>query len=304
MNLIRDFKSKKGKVYERYKLLVNLSDRIDSHHLYMLAAGIAFNILIYLIPLMLFAIYLIGRFYDPTKLSVIIESALRNFLPPTASTRELIHTVITEVQMIFDSSSIVGIIGIIGLLWISSLLVNSIRLSFNAVFHQQTTKIFIIYRLKDILLTFVLAVLIMVYSYVLPVVTFLVGEIRNNLPSGLEWLMSSSLLLGFSVISSGVLFYIIYRFVPNRRLPNFIINVSTLICVLAIELSRHLFAWYITRLSNYGKFYGTYAVLVSLAVWIYYSALILLLSAEISKFVYENREIRKLSSTREEVPME
>jgi uncharacterized BrkB/YihY/UPF0761 family membrane protein len=54
---------------------------------------------------------------------------------------------------------------------------------------------------------------------------------------------------------------------------------------LGIELSRYIFAWYISSISNYGKFYGTYAVIISMAVWIYYSAVIILLAAEISKYI-------------------
>ncbi|MFA6572440.1 MAG: hypothetical protein WCT77_14525, partial [Bacteroidota bacterium] len=33
--------------------------RVEKHHLYLISAGIAFNILLYLIPLLLIAIYLV-----------------------------------------------------------------------------------------------------------------------------------------------------------------------------------------------------------------------------------------------------
>ena len=56
-----------------------------------------------------------------------------------------------------------------------------------------------------------------------------------------------------------------------------------------IELSRHLFAWYISTVTDYGKFYGTYAVIVSIAIWVYYSSLIILLSAELGKYIYDNK---------------
>ncbi|GAB1370343.1 hypothetical protein MASR1M45_04030 [Candidatus Kapaibacterium sp.] len=62
---------------------------------------------------------------------------------------------------------------------------------------------------------------------------------------------------------------------------------ATVISVIGIEASRYIFTWYISSLSNYGKFYGTYAVIISMAVWIYYSAVIILLSAEISKYIYD-----------------
>lgn len=72
-------------------------------------------------------------------------------------------------------------------------------------------------------------------------------------------------------------------------MPLKIIILSTAISVGGIEIARYLFAWYISSVSNYGKFYGTYAVIISMAVWIYYSSLIILLAAEVSKFIYDKK---------------
>ena len=80
---------------------------------------------------------------------------------------------------------------------------------------------------------------------------------------------------------------------PNNKLPRVVVLLSTAICVVGMELSRIIFAWYISSVSNYGKFYGTYAVVMSMAVWIYYSSLIILLSAEISKYLYDMNFLTK-----------
>jgi membrane protein len=83
--------------------------------------------------------------------------------------------------------------------------------------------------------------------------------------------------------------YFIYWFVPNIKL-NFKTKLwSTILCVVLIELSRHVFGWYISGSTSYGKFYGAYAVIVTMALWIYYSSLIILLSAELVKFILEKR---------------
>jgi membrane protein len=90
-----------------------------------------------------------------------------------------------------------------------------------------------------------------------------------------------------SLTTSFLLIYFIYRWVPNQRIPRKPRIFATISTVIMIELSRHLFAWYLSSVSNYGKFYGTYAVIVSIAVWVYYSSLIILLSAELGKFIYD-----------------
>lgn len=295
--------STKDKIFKKYPKLEKIynnwtifNERIDKHHLFMVAAGIAFNIIIYLIPLFLVAIYVVSMFLDESSIIKYIEALFAEWLPPTNEANSIMNSILTEVGNIADHSSIFGIVGIAVLLWISSFLVSSLRTGLNAVFQISSKRIFIFYRLKDILLTILISILILVYSYIMPLVNFLEDLISKLFPDILQGVFSDGLLLLFSAATSFIVFFIIYALVPNKKLPWKIIRLSTIICMIAIELSRHVFAWYITGLSNYGKFYGTYAVVVSHAIWIYYSSLIILLSAEISKFYFDikDRKIEKL----------
>lgn len=86
-------------------------------------------------------------------------------------------------------------------------------------------------------------------------------------------------------------FYLVYKFIPTDTIPRKVRALATLLSTLIIEATRHLFAWYLVGLSNYGTFYGGYAVVVSIAIWIYYSSTILLLSAEISKFYFDMKKV-------------
>lgn len=294
MRIIKQFKEKKGIIYNAYSWLMELSDRIDEHHLYMIASGIAFNIILYLLPLFLVAIYVVNLIFNVDNVALSLESLLGEFLPPTEASQQMLARIISEVRLIMTHSSVFGIIGIIALLWIASLLISSLRIGLNAIFSLPSKHIFIIYRMKDILLTLIFTVLIILYSYAVPLVSFLQELIVNFFPEGLDFFVSKTLLFFITLGTSFMMFYFIYGFVPNQRQPRFVRVMSTLICATAIELGRHLFAWYIGEVSNYGKFYGTYAVVVSLAVWIYYSSLFILLSAELSKFLYDKRQKAKL----------
>ncbi|MBS4000171.1 MAG: YihY/virulence factor BrkB family protein [Desulfobulbaceae bacterium] len=291
--IIKKFREKEGWIYNVYMHLDRVSDRIEEHHLYMLAAGIAFNILIYMIPLMLLVIFTLGMIFDTASISITLESLLNDYLPETQATQEISRTILDEIDKIFNHSTLFGSIGIIGLLWISSILISSIRTSLNAIFDLASPKIFILYRLKDMLLTIVFSVLFLVYSYAIPLVNFIIDFMGDYLPEIISTLLSDMVLLSVSVGTSFALFYLIFKFVPNKKLPRFVRVVSTLICVFGIEAARFIFAWYIVSISDYGKFYGTYAVLISMAIWIYYSALIILLAAEVSKYIYERRILSK-----------
>jgi len=274
-----------------YDWVMEFSDQLDDNHTYMLASGIAFNIALYIIPLFLLSIYLVNAFVDTNSLIEIIEKALKDFMPPTQSSREIIHTVIDEVMKINLHSNTAGIIGLVSLLWISSILVSSLRSGLNAIFHIPAKKIFIIYRLYDILITVIITILILIYSYFVPIGNFLISLLESYFPEFVHKLISGALVTIISLVSSFVIFMFIYTFIPTKRLPFFVIFWSTVVCVLMIELSRHIFAWYISSISNYGKFYGTFAVVISMAIWIYYSSFILLFSGELMNFIYKKKNI-------------
>lgn len=287
MKIFKNLIAKDSILHRIYKNIVELSDRLDAHHTFMLASGIAFNLIIYMIPLFLLVIYIIQVVFDLGLFVETIEKLLNDYLPPTGSTSELVHTIIEEVGLITQHAAFFGWIGVVGLLWISSFLISSIRISLNTIFEAESRHFFMIYWLKDIFLTIVISILFLLYSYALPIVNFLLDFVSTFSPAALEGFLSDLILMSASILTSFVLFVFIYKVVPNSKLPKRVVLIATLISVFSIEIARYVFAWYISSISDYGKFYGTYAVIVSIALWIYYSSLIILLSAEISKFIFD-----------------
>lgn len=262
-------------------------ERLDRHHTFMLASGIAFNILLYLLPLFLILVVLIRMFFGEQGIIQIFHDIMLEFLPPTSDTYNLIDTITKEIEVLVGYSSLFGIIGGVSLLWLSSLLISSFRNALNAIFNLKSRHIFILYRFKDMLLIIVLTILILLYSYAFPFISFLIEAASDISPDIFTGFIQELLTLLVSLTTSFLLIYFIYRWVPNQRIPRKPRIFATISTVIMIELSRHLFAWYLSSVSNYGKFYGTYAVIVSIAVWVYYSSLIILLSAELGKFIYD-----------------
>ncbi|MDT3738299.1 MAG: YihY/virulence factor BrkB family protein [Candidatus Kapabacteria bacterium] len=292
MKFIQNFKAEKGNLYNFYHNVMTINDRFDKHHTFMLASGIAFNLIIYVIPLFLLVIYIMKVVFDLDSLKLSIGELLADFLPPTSSNAEFVQTIMTEVNLITEHAAFFGWIGAAGLLWISSFFISSIRTSLNTIFEVEVNRFFMVYWLKDIFLTIIISVLILLYSYANPIINFFVDLVSAYSPAVFEGFLSSVILTSSSILTSFILFLFIFRIVPNSKLPRYVVLLSTGMCVVAIELARYLFAWYISSVSNYGKFYGTYAVIMALAVWIYYSSLIILLSAEISKFIYDKKNVK------------
>lgn len=273
------------KLKQLWKTIIDFSDRIEQHHIFMLASGIAFNIIIYIIPLILIAIYISSNYVNIETINSILEDIFFDLLPPTETHYVFFKSLLNEIYLINKHSSFFGIVGVIGLLWISSTLISSIRIGLNTVFEVESTKISIIYRLKDILLTIIFSILMLLYSYAIPLVSFIIEVFGASLPDWSKTYFSNTIIFFVSLITSFVIFFLIYRYVPNKRIERRRGILSTIICVILIELSRHIFAFYIADFANYGRFYGTYAIIISISVWIYYSSLIILLAGEISNYI-------------------
>lgn len=290
--IINYIKSKKDFFKKVWKILGLLDERIDKHHSFMLASGIAFNIILYMLPLILVAVYVVGLIFGEQGILNLLTGTLTEYLPPSEANETIIMAISKEVSILLSYASVLGYVGIFILLWLSSALISSFRSALNAIYDMRSPHVFILYRVKDMFLTIVFTILILIYSYVLPIVSLLSEFISTHLPPTWETYASDTIFIITSLTTSFILFYFIFRFVPNKRIPRKPRVFATISSVLLIEIGRHVFAWYISTISAYGKFYGAYAVLVSVALWVYYSSLIIVMSAEVSKFFYDIRKKR------------
>lgn len=274
----------------KFEPLFSFIDRIERHHLFLISGGIAFNIILYLIPLLLVGVYLVNIFFGADLISSRLSEYIETVLPPNESTNQLLQAIVHEVSIIFNKSAIVGWIGIFVLLWLSSTLLSSLRAGLNTIFDIETPRVFFIYKIKDIFLVFSLMFFFIISSYLLPMFSIIQQIITENLQPPYQWYLTRMFVSGVTLVTSFLMFFGVFKFLPNAKIPTIIVISSTVLSVVLIEFSRNIFAWYIVQFGTYGKFYGTYAVLVSVAVWIYYMVLIMLLSAELSRFLYERYE--------------
>ncbi len=275
--------------YIRYTIafIEELFNRMSHHHIFLISAGIAFNILLYLIPMLLVALYVVNLSIEQDKVLLFIQKNLNQLLPSVPSLKNSISTILNEITIIYEKSSLFGWIGIVSLLWLSSTLSSSLRSGINTIFHIETPKVFIVYKFQDIILIIFISVFMLILFYINPIISIIQAYILKLLPIEVTGIFKKLYFFLFSIINSFILLYLLFRLVPNKRMPRKLRIYSIIISMILIEISRNLFAWYISGLSSYGKFYGTYAIIASLALWIYYLTFILLFSAELGKFIYE-----------------
>ena len=287
--IVKQINAKVGLPWKVYTILDQIGKSFGAHNIYLSAAGIAFNILLYFIPLIMIALFVATFFLDSETTKSTFERLLFNLLPRSDSTYKFFESILSEISKIQAGRTASGIIGVVSLLWISSTFISSIRSGLDRVFEIKTTKIFVIYKLKDVLIALLTPILLIIYAVAIPILTYVLSIFNQILPAFVHSIWLNLGLSLFSFIFTLSIFYGIYEYIPSKPIKGKISIYSSLISGVLVIIARFVFGWYLTTISRYGTIYGAYAVLVSVAVWIYYFAFIILFSAEISKFIYIKR---------------
>jgi membrane protein len=269
-----------------WKLIYDFADITDRRHIFLLSSGIAFNLLLCTIPLLVLIVSFVSGVLDVEKTKETVEAALEQFFPKNTQASSLIAGVIAELGAIFNYSSVAGWIAGIALLWLSSALFSSLRTGLNAIFHIPTPKFFVLYKLKDMAFTIITVVMILIVTLLSPLLTLVEQYVRTATQVDDTGLIFGFTVQAASLISTFALFLALYKLVPNKRLPWPIVLMSTGFAVALWEIARIAFSWYVNSATNFSKFYGGYVALASFALWLYYSAFIFLLSAELGQYIY------------------
>ena len=264
-----------------YGIVESFFEDLGSRHLFLISAGIAFNALLCVFPLLLVALFIVGKLLDIQPFIQSLEVFLSTLLPMGESGSGAVSLIVKEIQTLFTYSANAGWIGIPALLWTASALLSSFRSGMEAVFGAITEQSFVHVKAKDVLGTIIFIFLVIASTLLHPLASAFEGLLFPILPDGL--FITGMLVRIVAFISPPMLFMFIYRTLPPKRLPWSTIRNATLLAWILWESARILFGWYVGSTTGFGFFYGTYAVLVIPAIWTYYTAVITLLSAELAK---------------------
>lgn len=269
-----------------YKFICKLLDEIEKNHIFLIASGISFNVILYILPLLLMSVYVITLFFDPTFSINLIDKLLVEVLPQKLYDKSYFEAIKTEINFLFEYRSYFGLFGVLTILWLSSALVSSIRYGLNLIFQINEGKLSFLYRFKDMFVILVFTTLLLLYAFVLPILKITLNTI-NLIGVDLFHFQSSNFLIAIVTFATSTLLYLlIYLLVPSSNIGFKLITFSTLFTVLSQELFSYLFSFYITMFDSYGKVYGSLGVLIAIAMWLYYSSLILLFSSVLSKVIF------------------
>jgi membrane protein len=251
---------------------------------FFLSSGIAFNILINLIPFIMLLLALVGTYlYNDQEVLTHIRAYFRDVAPA------LDPKIMKNLTDVIQNRQIVGILGFVGLLWFSTWVFSSLRIALNIVFRVEKSRGILRGIGIDLLMIFFAGILLLVSMILSSVVTFLQGyqgPIPVTMGPTIQWLVKY--LLPFFLTAG--MFFLIYKIIPNKVVHFRSALQAAFFSGLLWELAKHLFAWYVVHLAEYSIFYGSLSTVIIFVLWVYYSSTILILGGEIAYFLEEDRQ--------------
>jgi membrane protein len=100
-----------------------------------------------------------------------------------------------------------------------------------------------------------------------------------------------------AIASAWVMFLLIYRYLPFRRIHWQTAMVAATFATVMFELLKRAFGWYVSSVADYNSTYGNVANLIILFLWAYYISIVFILGGEVGQ-VAALRRIRKRQKER------
>jgi membrane protein len=247
------------------------------------AAALSYYGILALFPFLLFIVALVGMVLDPAMLRGLV-SQLRMVAPP-----EVTSIISSRLESLLRGPhASVLTVGAVAALWAVSGGISALLDALDRCYHIRETRPFWKKRLIALGSTLVAAVaslLIVLVMFAVPLVGKWVGGNAGALISLARFPVGGLILLA--------MWAYLYWALPNLRLRFQLLSPGSLFGVLVWLVASWGFAEYARHFGKYEAIYGALGGVIVLLVWMWLSAVVLLLGAEINKILTPPREREK-----------
>jgi membrane protein len=251
---------------------------MKNDHVQIVAAGVGFYFFLALFPTIVAAISIYSLVLDTSQIQEQI-SRLSAFLPDQAygMIREILQPVLEQSNQEIGW----GLAFSIGLsLWSANKGTSALFEGINIAYDEKDTRGIIKKNLITLLFTLgavVLGLLSLLFIIFFPILIEKVGlsSQTEQILGWLRWIVLGAIL----VISLGV----VYKIAPNRSNPQFRwVSVGSVLGTILWLGGSLLFSWYVKNFGSYDDLYGSFSAVIILMLWLFLTAFIVLLGAEIN----------------------
>ena len=247
----------------------------------LLAAALSFYALVSLIPLCFLALWALSHWFGPEAAYRMVVQLVRQEIPQAA------EVIIGQVDVIRQGSArwMTGSLwGLLLLVWAGAGFCETLERILTAAWAGRPLRGYL-QRKWITFLTFLCAAVFfgasMLATAALTTIARLDIRVVGLSPRDFPWLWNIlAALLPF--VLSVIMFFLLYKFLPNASVPTGLALKAAACAGVAWEFSKILFARFIARHQTYEHLYGSLTGVVVFMLWIYLSAVILLMGAELA----------------------
>ena len=268
----------------KIRFLWDVLKKFDDDHGFFLSAGITFNFLICLIPLIFLLLALVGTYlYSDQVVLRYIREYLQNVVP------SIDPKIMENISRVIQDRKIVGILGIGGLIWTSTWVFSSLRTALNIVFQAKGGRSILRGKAIDLLMIFLAIISLLISMILTSAITLIQGyRFQTLIDIGpiLQWLLKYLVPFFFTFW----MYFLVYEIIPNKKIQFRTALQAAFFTSLLWEVAKQLFGWYVLHLGRFSMVYGSLSTLAIFFLWIYYSSAILILGGEVAFLLEQGRE--------------
>lgn len=259
-----------------------------------LASALSFDVILTVIPFLVLLLGLVGSLvqHQITTHQIDIPELLQRFMPGG----DVVRDVETVLAQVVASRGQLTLFGVPLFLYFSTRLFGGLRAALNEVFDTEERRPWLWAKLLDLLMVLLTGSLLLL-SALLPA---LEATTSSQLVGGsvVQWLYRLSLeLVAFAF--STLLFLIVFKVMPSRRIAWRTALVAAGVCALAFELAKRGYALYVAHFVTFDKLATTSnaAAFLLLILWVYYTNCVFLIGGEIAE-AYDLARMRRAQQVR------
>ena len=257
--------------------------RFNQNKLTQAAGYLTYSTMLAIVPLIMVVFSIFSAFPVFNEVTGALKAFIFTNFAPSAS--DMVGQYIDE---FVNNSKKMSAVGIISLIVVALMLINSIDRTLNSIWHDTETRpIFTSFAIYWLILT--LGPLLVGVSIAASTYVKAMFESAANFSFGLK-------LLSFvPFLSTWFIFTLIYMVVPNKKVSIKHSAAGALIAAVFFTLGKQAFAWYIVTFPSYQLIYGAMATLPIMLLWIQLSWTVVLLGAQLAAVLEEVRSKKMMN---------
>ena len=257
--------------------------RFNQNKLTQAAGYLTYSTMLAIVPLIMVVFSIFSAFPVFNEVTGALKAFIFTNFAPSAS--DMVGQYIDE---FVNNSKKMSAVGIISLIVVALMLINSIDRTLNSIWHDTET--------RPIFTSFAIYWLILTLGPLLVGVSIAASTyVKTMFESAASFSFGLKLLSFVPFLSTWFIFTLIYMVVPNKKVSIKHSAAGALIAAVFFTLGKQAFTWYIVTFPSYQLIYGAMATLPIMLLWIQLSWMVVLLGAQLAAVLAEVRSKKMMN---------